>query len=113
MPSVHTLGPTITLITATSGAVCLATGVSPVSAFLLQNQGSITVYLGGSATVATSAAIQIAAGASYNPDKHQTRDDRQPFGLDNYFVSTRQLATAVTAVCALIYHEILDRSSMS
>lgn len=108
MASSQTLGPVCRLISATSGAVQVgaSTDAQP-QAWLLQNQSSITVYLGPSGTVATSAAVQIAAGASFNPDKHQTpRTDRQAYGLDWYYVSTR---STTAATLALLYHEILQR----
>lgn len=106
MPSTQTLGPICTLISAISTAVQVGTG-NPPQAWLLQNQGTVTVYLGNSVNVLVSAAVQIAAGASFNPDKHQApRSDLQVYGLDNYYVSTR---TSTASTCAVLYHEILNR----
>jgi hypothetical protein len=106
MPSVQTLGPICTLVSAASTAVPIGSG-NPPQAYLLQNQGTVTVYLGNSVNVLVSAAVQIAAGASFNPDKHQApRTDLQVYGLDNYYVSTR---TSTAAILAVLYHEILNR----
>lgn len=107
MASLQTLAPYCTLISAASTAVQLSSANTPVQAYLLQNQGSVTVYLGNSVNVLVSAAVQIAAGASFNPDKHQApRTDKQVYGLDNYYVTTR---SSTAAILALLYHEILNR----
>lgn len=109
MPTNNTLGPITLQVLVTSTAVQIAspTQAVHVQSFLLQNQGTVTVYLGASTTVLVSAAVQIAAGASFNPDKHQApRSDLNVYGLDNYYLSTRQ---SVSATCAVLYHEILNR----
>lgn len=111
MASVQTLGPVTITIAVASNATQIQAGSltgNNVAAFLLQNQSSVTIYIGNSTVTGSlgGGGIQIAAGASYNPDKHQTRDDRQNYGLDNYYVASGT-ATLVTAV--VMYHTIANR----
>lgn len=108
MASVQTLGPQVASVVAGTTAIQVATAstTNPVISWTLQNQGTGTVYLGGSAvTSSAGGGLQIPVAGSVTYDINTKLTAAQPFGLDNYWLIT----AATGAQCVLFYNVINTR----
>lgn len=97
------LKPNVVSITAGTTAVQVAAtslGVN-ITAWILQNQGTGTIYVGGSAVAATAGSgLQLSAGSSINFGHERLRSDQQTYAPSNYWVIT----TATANTCVLFYN---------
>lgn len=89
MAVVHTLAPVIYAGTiGSTAAVVLASSIAErVTSWSLQNQSTISMYVGGSA-VTTTAGWLVTAGSSIAFDAERLRTEAQTYALANYYVIT-------------------------
>lgn len=110
MATVHTLEPSVVSITVSSAAAQVA-GSSQgirVTSFTVQNQGTGTVYIGGSGVAATTGSgLQIAAGATLSLGRESLRQEGQTYDPSNYWLIT---AATSSQPCVLFYNSVQTRS---
>lgn len=110
MAIAFTLGPVINTVTAgTSAVVVLAASLaSPVTEWVLQNQGTANVYIGQS-TVTTSAGFLLAPADSVRFNAQKKGGDAAanlPYSISNFYVVT----AATGCACVVYYDDQLNRS---
>lgn len=107
MASVQTIAPIIVACTVNSAATqfALTSLAIRVSTFAFQNNGTASVYLGGSSVVAAgSAGFTLAAGETIILGEQERRMAREQFDPANYYA-----IAGTTCNCILFYNEIAAR----